>query len=287
MPLDTPAGRLQAMQRIRMVERAIADRYSRGRMRCPVHLSIGHEAIAVGVAAAMAPADRALSTHRCHAHYLALDGDLGEMIDELHGLPTGCNGGRGGSMHLQCDRLTASLPIVGSALPVAAGMALADKLEGRDRVTVVFLGDAALEEGAWHETANLAAVKRLPLLFIVEDNGYSIHTRIAERQPNRPLTDLARAHAIDVMRADGAEVEQVLDLAAAVLSGIRMGAGPAMLICSAWRWAEHCGVAIRPDHDAERWRHMDPLRDHEPDESFGTIAREIADAFQAAEAADA
>lgn len=275
-----------AMLRIRMVERAIADRYRRGHMRCPVHLSIGQEAAAVGVAAALRPVDVAFSTHRCHAHYLALGGDLQSMIDELHGLPMGCNGGRGGSMHLQSDRLVASLPIVGSALPVAAGWAWADAMAGRDRVTVVFLGDAALEEGAWHETANLARLKRLPLFFVVENNQFSIHTPIRQRQPMRPLTDLALAHGIPAANCPGNDVESVRIAAAAAVDSIRREGGPRLLVIDVWRWAEHCGVDIRPDHDAELWRALDPLGSFEPPEEFGADAAEIDRAFDRAEAAN-
>lgn len=270
---------MRAMLRIRMVEQAIATRYGEQKMRCPVHLSIGQEAVAVGVAAALQPDDRVLSSHRCHAHYLACGGDLRAMIAELHGSPDGCNGGRGGSMHLQGGQLVASLPIVGSAIPVACGMALADKLDGNGRATVVFFGDAAVEEGVFHEAANLAAVKRLPVLFVCEDNGLSIHTPLPARQPDRPFAAIAMAHGLSVTEIGGQDVVTVARCAAAELSAVR-ASGPAMLVCRTTRMAEHCG----PKESPPSWRSpgADPLAGYEPPAGMvAGIAAEIDEAFAA------
>jgi pyruvate dehydrogenase E1 component alpha subunit len=264
------------MLRIRMVEQAIAARYGEGRMRCPIHLSIGQEAVAVGVAAALRPDDRVLSSHRCHAHYLACGGDLKAMIAELHGSPDGCNGGRGGSMHLQGGQLVASLPIVGSAIPLAVGMALADKLDGSDRVTVVFFGDAAVEEGAFHEAMNLAAVKQLRVLFVCEDNDRSIFTPKSERQAAHPI-DLFRAHETPVTCTRYAPASTAQRSAEWSLHKIRSGIGPAALYCETYRWAEHCGPNPRADLVAD-W--PDPISGFTPPpEMVSEIAAEIDAAF--------
>jgi pyruvate dehydrogenase E1 component alpha subunit len=271
----------RSMLRIRMVEQAIAARYGEGRMRCPIHLSIGQEAVAVGVAAVLRPDDRVLSSHRCHAHYLACGGDLKAMIAELHGSPDGCNGGRGGSMHLQGGQLVASLPIVGSAIPLAVGMALADKLDGSDRVTVVFFGDAAVEEGAFHEAMNLAAVKRLRVLFVCEDNDRSIWTPKSERQPDRSLWRMAEAYG-DVswigFDSDGT-VKQIRKEAMSAVREIRSYHAPLFIAIPCYRWAEHCGPNPRADLVAD-W--PDPLSGFTPPpEMIAEITAEIDEAFAA------
>ena len=172
-------------------------------MRCPVHLSVGQEAAAVGACAALRPDDRIVSTHRCHGHYLAKGGDLAAMIAELHGKQTGCCGGRGGSMHLFDERagVVASVPVVGSSIPLGVGIALNFQQRGEDKVCVAFLGDAAVEEGAFHEAANFAVVHRLPVIFLVENNLYSVYTRIEQRQPERPLAQLAAPTACRARRS--------------------------------------------------------------------------------------
>lgn len=267
------------MLRIRLVEQTIAARYAEQRMRCPVHLSIGQEAIAVGVCSALRPDDRVLSTHRCHAHYLAKGGDLKRMIAELHGKAAGCNGGRGGSMHLfdAAAGMVASLPIVASAIPVAAGMALADKLDGLDRVTVVFFGDAAVEEGAFHETCNIASVKKLPVLFVCEDNGYSIHTPRLVRQPMRPIEDLAHAHGIGARWANGNDVLAVAKEAGDAVEDIRAGHGPQFLVCDTQRLAEHCGPGPAAADEVSRTL-LDPLADADAG-AWPELVAEINDAF--------
>lgn len=235
------------MVRIRMVEEAIADRYDEQLMRCPVHLSIGQEAVAVGVCTDLLPTDRIFSTHRCHAHYLAKGGDLKAMLAEIHGKATGCCGGRGGSMHLfDIDAGHAlSLPIVGSVIPVAAGNALTDKLDGSSSVTVVFLGDGALEEGVFHETANFAAMHALPIIFLCENNEFSVYTPLSDRQPSKDLTRLARAHEVTCHHVDGSDVGAVAALTRKLVASIRAGAGPQFVQADVYRVREHCG----PNYD--------------------------------------
>jgi len=171
------------MLRIRMVEEAIADRYAEQEMRCPVHLSIGQEAIAVGVCSALEFRDYVMSTHRGHAHYLAKGGDLKALLAEIYGRATGCASGKGGSMHLVdlSVNMLGTTPIVGSTLPVAVGTAFATRMRHQDNITVVFFGEGATEEGVFAESINFAALKRLPVIFVCENNLYSVYTRSIRR----------------------------------------------------------------------------------------------------------
>ena len=256
-----------AMLRIRLVEEAIAERYAEQEMRCPVHLSVGQEASAVGVCAPLTDQDRMYSTHRCHAHYLAKGGGMKEMLAEIYGKAEGCIGGRGGSMHLAAPEvgLMSSVPIVASAIPLAAGTALSDKLDGNGRVTVSFLGDACVEEGVFHETANFARLHDLPVIFVCENNLYSVYTRLDARQPNRPLTALAEAHGVPSEQVDGNDVALVRAATARAVDRARGGGGPTFLLLDTYRWREHCGpnydnhIGYRTEAEFEEWRTLDPL----------------------------
>ena len=296
----------RAMLRIRTVEEEIAARYSEQKMRCPVHLSIGQEAIAVGVSAALESGDQAVSTHRCHAHYLAKGGDLIAMLAELMGRATGCCGGRGGSMHLFDLRagLLLSLPIVAASIPVGVGAALAFKQEGKRNVAVIYLGDASLEEGVFHESANFAALKKLPAIFVCENNLYSVYTDLRDRQPPRPLTEAGRAHGMPTVHVDGNDVRAVRRAAVAAVARARAGLGPTFLLADTYRWREHCGpnydndLGYRTPAEFEQWRERDPiarlraemrasgLLDSAAEQAIeAEFAREVAAAFAAAEAA--
>jgi pyruvate dehydrogenase E1 component alpha subunit len=252
---------------IRLVEETMATRYAEQEMRCPVHLSVGQEATAVGVCQALKVSDRVFSTHRCHAHYLAKGGDLKAMIAEIYGKAAGCIGGRGGSMHLTDPEkgMIASVPIVASSIPLAAGSALADKIDGADRVSVAFIGDASIEEGVFHETANFASLNKLPVLFVCENNLYSVYTNLNERQPSRPLTNVAVAHDMHAAYADGNDVEAVLKVTQAAVQRARSGGGPSFLQFDTYRWREHCGPAYdnqlgyRTLEEYEEWRAKDPI----------------------------
>jgi pyruvate dehydrogenase E1 component alpha subunit len=258
---------LRDMLHIRLVEETIAARYAEQQMRCPVHLSIGQEGIAVGACHALRESDRVFSTHRCHAHYLAKGGDLKRMLAEIYGKAPGCIGGRGGSMHLtDPDKgMMSSVPIVSSSIPLAVGSALADKIDGADRVSVAFFGDASIEEGVFHESANFASLNRLPVLFVCENNLYSVYTPLHERQPQRPLTDVAKAHAMHAAAADGNDVEAVYRATKAAVQHARNGKGPTFLLFDTYRWREHCGpnydnqLGYRTEAEYLEWRKRDPL----------------------------
>jgi TPP-dependent pyruvate/acetoin dehydrogenase alpha subunit len=256
------------MLRIRLVEEAIAEHYAEGEMRCPVHLSIGQEAVAVGVCEALEAADKIYSTHRCHAHYLAKGGDLKRMFAEICGKEGGCIGGRGGSMHLMDvgKGVMASIPIVSSSIPVAVGSALADKRMRTGKVTVTFFGDASIEEGVFHESANFASLHRLPVIFVCENNLYSVYTHLRQRQPDRPLTEVARAHGIVAYEADGNDIDACHALTKEAADRARNGEGPTFLLFNTYRWREHCGpsfdnnIGYRSETEFKNWEQHCPIR---------------------------
>jgi TPP-dependent pyruvate/acetoin dehydrogenase alpha subunit len=256
------------MVRIRMVEEAIVRHYPEAEMRCPVHLSIGQEPAAVGVCGALAPTDKIYTTHRCHAHYLAKGGDLKRMLAEIYGKAAGCVGGRGGSMHLMDGErgVVASVPIVGSSIPLAVGSALADSRLGKDTVSVAFVGDASIEEGVFHESANFAALHKLPVIFACENNLYSVYTPLRLRQPARPLTELARAHGIPALHGDGNDVAEVHALTSEAVRRARKGGGPTFLLFDTYRWREHCGpnfdnhIGYRTEAEFETWKKRDGIK---------------------------
>lgn len=256
------------MLRIRLIEEAIAENYHEGEMRCPVHLSIGQEAIAVGVCEALNPKDKVYSTHRCHAHYLAKGGNLRRMMAELYGKKEGCTGGRGGSMHLMDDEcgLMASIPIVSSSIPVAVGSALADSRQHTGKISVAFFGDASIEEGVFHESANFAQLHNLPVIFICENNLYSVYTHLRERQPDRPLTNVAIAHGMRAIQGNGNNVEEVFHITKEAHGRALAGLGPTFILLNTYRWREHCGpnydndIGYRSNDEFKRWEAFDPIR---------------------------
>jgi pyruvate dehydrogenase E1 component alpha subunit len=236
-------------------------------MRCPVHLSIGQEATAVGACAALRRDDQIITSHRGHGHYLAKGGDLKAMLAELYGRSTGCCGGRGGSMHLFDDKVgvLASVPIVSSFIPLGTGAALSYRNAGQDRVCIVFLGDGATEEGAFHESANFAALKKLPVIFFIENNGYSCYTNLQDRQPDRPMADLARAHGMPSVQIDGNDASAVHEATAAAVARARAGQGPTLIVADTYRWREHCGpnydndIGYRSMQEFESWQARCPV----------------------------
>lgn len=239
----------RSMLRIRRIEEALADRYAEQEMRCPMHLCIGQEAIAVGVCAALSGNDVVFGNHRAHGHYLAKGGNLKAMIAELYGRATGCCGGRGGSMHL-IDLgvgFMGATPIVGGTVPLAVGSAWAAALTGDPRVSVVFFGDGCFEEGVVHESLNFAALHKLPVVFVCENNEFSVYTRLTERQPDRPIYRVAEAHGVAAYAGDGNDVEAVLSIAQAVVAKARQGEGPQFIELKTYRWREHCGPSFDDD----------------------------------------
>jgi len=246
---DVKNSRIQMyvnLQLIRSVELLISEKYATQIFRCPVHLSIGQEAIAVGVSINLQLEDKVVSTHRSHAHYIAKGGDLFSMLSELIGSPLGCCKGRGGSMHIfdKSVGFMASVPIVGSSLPIAVGLALAEKLLKSDNIVVAYVGDAALETGAFYESLNLAALKNLPILIVLEDNGYSTYSNKEVRWPeNKNVRETIEGMGINYYSGSGDDVEEINTQISNVISDVRKNK-PSLVHLDTFRRYEHCGPSL-------------------------------------------
>lgn len=265
---DTQRRLYRGLLRIRMIEEKIAELYPEWQMRCPVHLSIGQEAAAVGVCAHLAPRDYVMSGHRSHGHYLAKGGDLKRMLAELYGKATGCTSGKGGSMHLvDLDAgFLGAVPIVGSTIPIAVGAAWGARMRGESRVVVTFFGEAATEEGVFHEAINFAALKKLPVVFVCENNLYSVYSPLSVRQPEgNEVFNLAKGHGVDSCQGDGNDVLEVYRLAGSAVARARAGEGPSFLELKTYRWREHCGpfydndIGYRTPEEFEVWKARCPV----------------------------
>jgi len=263
---------LRTMMKIREVELEIARKYPEGEMRCPTHLSIGQEAAAAGVCAALKKDDLAVSTHRAHAHYLAKGGNVRAMIAEIYGKATGCSRGKGGSMHLTdwSVGFVGSTAIVGNSIPVGVGLGFSLKLKGIDNISVVFLGDGSVEEGVFYESINFAAVKKLPVLFVCENNLYSVYSPISVRQPkDRRIYSMVQAMGISATSADGNNVGQTYLASLDSVSRIRKNQEPHFIELSTYRWLEHCGpnfdndIGYRSKEEFEIWKSKDPIKNFE------------------------
>jgi TPP-dependent pyruvate/acetoin dehydrogenase alpha subunit len=263
---------LRGVKRIRHAEEQIAAKYPEGKMRCPTHLSIGQEAVATGVCTALRRDDLAVSSHRGHAHYLAKGGDLKSMLAEIYGKKTGCAHGRGGSMHLvdHAAGFTGSTAIVANSVPIGVGVALAMQLRGEDRISCIFIGDAVVETGVFHEAANFAVVRKLPVLFICENNLYSVYSPLSVRQPpGRVIHKLAEAIGLRAAGEYGNDVEAVFRSAARAAAEVRSGTGPQFLEYATYRWREHCGpnydddLRYRAEGEVREWLDRDPVATYE------------------------
>jgi len=256
------------MLRIRAVEERIIELYPEQEIRCPTHLCIGQEAPPVGVSAHLRPNDMVFSAHRSHGHYLAKGADLRSMMAELYGKVTGCALGKGGSQHLVDLEagFMGSAPILASTISVGVGAAWGRRLRGEDCVTAIYFGDGAVEEGTFHEALNFAAVKSLPVIFVCENNLYSVHAAMDVRQPaNRGITDLVRGHGINSFSGDGNNVEEVWNLARSVVARARASGGPSFLELFTYRYREHVGpnpdldLKYRSAEEFEVWLNRCPL----------------------------
>jgi TPP-dependent pyruvate/acetoin dehydrogenase alpha subunit len=260
---------LRQMKRIRMVEEMIAHRYSEWKMRCPTHLCIGQEAVGAAVGMALRKNDFAVSTHRAHGHYLGKGGDLKKMIAEIYGKATGCSAGKGGSMHL-IDRsagFMGSTAIVGGTIPVGVGLGLSIMLNDTDQVSCVFLGDGAVEEGVFYESVNFAVLKKLPVLFVCENNLYSVYSPLEVRQPEgRKIYQMVEAMGIDGGCGDGNDVLEIYTRISSTVDSMRRNKGPCFFEFSTYRWREHCGpnfdndLGYRTEQEYLSWKEKDPIK---------------------------
>jgi TPP-dependent pyruvate/acetoin dehydrogenase alpha subunit len=288
----------RSLYRIRRVEEEVARVYATDKIKSPVHLSIGQEAASVGVCEALRDDDVVFGTYRGHALYLAKGGDLNAMVAELYGKATGCTKGKGGSMHLIDPEagVMGTSAVVGTTVANAAGYAYALKVRQSDAVVVSFFGDGATEEGVFAETLNFAALKRLPVLFVCENNGYAIHTSQARRQGRPDIAAKAEAFGVPAERLDGNDPVGLRDRTERALADIRAGGGPRLFEVMTYRWREHVGpgrdfaLGYRTEAECEPWVASDPvarLGAGLPDDLRaaieGEVEEEVAAAFAFAE----
>lgn len=259
---------LTSMLRIRIAEERISQLYSEQEMRCPTHLCIGQEAVPATLSHFLENQDLVFSGHRSHGHYLAKGGSLNTMFAELYGRATGCARGKGGSQHLvdlSCGFM-GSAPILSSTISVGVGAAWAAQLDGKDQVTIVYFGDGATEEGTFHEALNFASVLKLPVIFVCENNLYSVHSSLDIRQPEgRQISAFGPAHAMPGERCDGNDVDAIIALAQKAITHAREGQGPFLIEAMTYRHKEHCGpgddisLGYRTAQEVASWIEQDPI----------------------------
>ena len=258
----------QTMLKIRNIEEKIAELYPEQEMRCPTHLYIGQEAIATGVCANLRREDYVLGTYRGHGIYLAKGGDMKAMLAELYGKKTGCAKGKGGSMHLVAPEVgfLGTSALVAGCIPLAVGAALGSVMQKDNRVAVVFFGDAATEEGVFHESLNFASLKNLPVIFVCENNFYAVYSHLSARQASDNIYKRAEAHNMPGVRVDGNDVIAVFETAQEAIKQARGGEGPTLIECRTYRWKEHVGpyfdydLGYRSKEELDEWIEKCPLK---------------------------
>lgn len=293
---------LQQMQLIRRFEEKSAELYSLGKIHGFLHLYIGEEAVAVGAMQTLTPDDEIVSTYREHGHAIARGVSPGAVMAEMFGKANGCSRGRGGSMHLfdVGRKFYGGNAIVAGGLPVAVGLALANEMQKRDRVTACFFGDGAVDEGEFHESLNLAALWRLPLLFLCENNLYAMGTGLERHQSQTDIRAKAEAYAMPGEAVDGMDVLAVEAAATRAVEAIRGGAGPFLLEARTYRYRAHSMYdpeLYRDKAEVEKWKKRCPietfaarlrqaglLTEDDWHRLEASVAREVAEAVSVAEA---
>ena len=268
---DLPEAKaiLTLMMKIRVAENTLAAKKRDGHIGGPVHLGVGQEAIASGMASFLNEKDHVFGAHRSHAHLLSLNPDFYKLFAEVLGRKTGFSKGMGGSMHLwdQSSGFYGAVPIVAGTVPIAVGAGLSAKIQKTNSVAVCYLGDGAMEEGVVHESMNLASVWKLPVIFIVENNLFASHMHLSQRQPSSFTARFAPAHHIDFDVIDGNDIGQMYNVAQKACNKARRGEGPHFIEAFTYRWYGHVdgredidvGVNRSVD-DVTAWRLLDPLK---------------------------
>lgn len=291
MPQNTEltARLYKSMKRIRRVEERIAEVYFTDVIKSPVHLSIGQESVAVGLCDALGAGDMISNTYRCHATYLAKGGNMNQMMAELYGKKDGCAGGKAGSMHLidMAHGVMGASAVVGTTIPVAAGYALAMKQQKKDVIVAAMFGDGATDEGCFSETLNFAALKKLPMIFLLENNRLAIHSKLEQRWPTGTMLDRIHTYGIKTWHIDDADVFKLRDAALEAAEYTRAGNGPAFIQCDTYRWLEHVGPTddhhedYRDEAELAKWKANDQIK--KLGEILGDDARALIDAEVEAE----
>jgi TPP-dependent pyruvate/acetoin dehydrogenase alpha subunit len=264
---DEQLNHLRSMLMIRFAEEKISEKVSDGTIKCPCHLGIGQEAIAVGVSAFLKKTDSVFGAHRSHSHFLALNNNVFSLFAETLGRIDGCSKGMGGSMHLIDieNGFYGSVPIVGATIPIAVGAAFSHKFENANNLSVTYFGDGATEEGVFHESLNLAKINNLPVLFVCENNLFASHMHIFERQPSQSTMRYALAHSVECLLVDGNDIASVYNASKIAIEHIRSGNGPFFLEFVTYRWKGHVGPSDDNDVGLERsdvlqiWKKRDPV----------------------------
>src|SRR5574341_1131531 len=293
---------LRQMLLIRRFEEKAAELYSAGKIHGFLHLYIGEEAVAVGTLHTLAPDDAIVTTYREHGHALARGIPAAAVMAEMYGKANGCSRGRGGSMHLfdVTRRFYGGYAIVGGGMPIAVGLALADKLQGRQRLTSCFFGDGAVAEGEFHESLNLGALWKLPVLFLCENNRYAMGTALDRQQSQTDLRLKAQSYAVPAEQADGMDVLAVAAATRRAAEAVRRGDGPRFVEFLTYRFRAHSMYdpdRYRTKEEVAQWKRRDPLilfptqlrKQGLADETDvakleKSVAAEIAEAVAAAEA---
>jgi len=257
-----------SLVRIRRFEEKIVELYPEQEMCCPVHLYIGQEAVAAGVCANLNKRDHVFSNHRNHGHLVAKGADLKYLFAEIYGKKTGCSEGKGGSMHMiasECSILGTSA-IVGGGIPISVGAALASKMKKEDKISVVFFGDGAADSGVLYESLNFAALRKLPLLFVCENNFYATNSPQRSRQVNPDIYKISGLFSLPGFLIDGNDVFEVYNKSKKAIEKIRKGRGPALIEARTYRWQSHVGPqtdiekGLRKKEEVEKWLKKCPLK---------------------------
>ena len=256
------------MLRIRKFEERVAELVSQEEIICPCHLYIGEEAVATGICSALRRDDYVFSTHRSHGHYIAKGGDMKALMAELYGKVTGCSRGRGGSMHLASPDmgLPGSSAIVAGTIPLAVGAALAFSIQKNDSVSVAFFGDGAVSEGVWYESLNFASLKKLPVIFVCENNLYSTHMPVAACLAKTNIYKKAEAFNMPGVRVDGNDVIEIFKAATRAIEDAQHGKGPTLIECMTYRWRGHVGPSddldkgLRSKEELDYWIKRCPIK---------------------------
>jgi len=265
LPKDFLVGMLRYMRLLRVSDERVGERARRGEIPGLLHLGLGEEAVAVGACAALRPEDKITSTHRAHGHFLAKGGPPKALMAELYGKEAGCCRGKGGSMHLvdlDIGFLGAN-GIVGAGLPLAVGAAMAARIKGEDWVVVCFFGDGANNEGAFHESLNLAAVWNLPVVFLCENNQYGISQSILTQQKVANVADRAGSYGMPSQIIDGNDVLAVYAAMSEAVEAARQGRGPTLVECMTYRVSGHYegdADAYRDPNEVAAWLQKDPIQ---------------------------
>ncbi len=262
----------QTMLKIRKFELKVAELFGEQEMRSPTHLYTGHEAVATGIIAALRQSDPVVGYYRSHGYYLAKGGDPNAMIAEFYVKATGANRGKCGSLLLSSPEVgyMGSTAIVSGGISIATGFALAAKLQKKDTVAVCFFGDGATEEGVFYESLNFAGLKKLPVIFVCENNFYAVQSRISARQAiSDNIYDRGSIFNVPGAQIDGNNVEEVFSAAQKAVARARSGEGPTIIEAKTYRWHEHVGPGFdtdfgwRPKEEWERWKAKDPVKNLE------------------------